>query len=49
MHRTPCESVLELATRIRQAAALCDFTAIKDPLDEALHTRFICQINHCSK
>ena len=46
MQRKPGESVLELAARIRQAAATCNFTAIKDPLDEALRTRFICSINN---
>ena len=46
MQRKPSESVLELAARIRQAAANCNFTAIKDPLDEALRTRFICSINN---
>ena len=40
------ESVLELAARIRQAATTCDFTAIKDPLDEALRTHFISSINN---
>ena len=35
MQRKPGESVMELAARIRQAAATCNFTAIKDPLDEA--------------
>ena len=42
MQRKPGETVLELAARIRQAAATCDFSAIEDPLDEALRTRFIC-------
>ena len=46
MQRKPGESVLELAARIRQAAATCDFTAVKDPLNEALLTRFICSINN---
>ena len=46
MQRKPGESVLELAARIRQAATACNFTAIKDPLDEALRTRFICSINN---
>ncbi|CAI9728182.1 Hypothetical predicted protein [Octopus vulgaris] len=40
------ESIQELATPIRQAAATCDFTSIKDPLDEALQTRFICSVNN---
>ena len=46
MQRKSSESVLELAARIRQAAATCNFTAIKDFLDEALHTLFICAINN---
>ena len=46
MQCKPGESVLELAPRIRQAAATCNFTAIKDPLVEALRTRFICSINN---
>ena len=46
MQRKPGESVLELAARIRQAAATCNFTAIKDPLDEVLRSRFICSINN---
>ena len=44
--RWPGETVLELAARIRQAAATCDFSTIEDPLDEALRTRFICSINN---
>jgi len=44
MQRNPGESVLELAVRIRQAAATCDFSAIQDPLDETL--RFICSNNN---
>ncbi|GFR98258.1 transposon Tf2-6 polyprotein [Elysia marginata] len=38
------ETVHELAARIRQEAATCDFAAIKDPLDEAMRTRFVCSI-----
>eukprot|EP00731_Ephydatia_muelleri_P000958 Em0001g958a len=33
----------ELTARI---AVTCDFTAIKDPLDEAMRTRFMCSINN---
>ena len=40
------ESIQELATFIRQAAATCDFSSITDPLDEALQIRFICSINN---
>ena len=46
MKRTPCESIQELATRIRRAAATCDFNSITDSLDKALRTRFICSINN---
>jgi len=45
MQRRPGESIQELAARIRQAAATCDFASIADPLDEALRTRFICSVN----
>ena len=44
--RKPGETILELAARIRQAAATCDFSAIEDPLDEALRTHFICSIHN---
>jgi len=42
MQRRPGDSMRELAARIRQAAATCDFASMADPLDEALRTRFIC-------
>ena len=42
----PGESIQELAARIRQAAASCEFASIPDPLDEALRTRFICLVNN---
>jgi len=38
MQCKPGESALELAARIRQAAATCIFSAIQDPLDEALRS-----------
>ena len=41
MKRKPGETIPELASRIRQDAATCDFQSIKDPLDEALRTKFI--------
>ena len=44
MERKPGESVQELAARIRHDAGTCDFSSIRDPLDEALRTRFICSI-----
>ena len=41
MQRRPGESIQELAARIRQAAATCDFASIADALDETFRTRFI--------
>ena len=46
MKRSPGETVQELAARIRQAAATCDFANIENSLDKALRTRFICSINN---
>ena len=46
MKRKPGETIQELAARIRQDAATCDFPSIKDPQDEALRTRFICSVNN---
>ena len=46
MKKRPGGSIQELATRIRQAAATCDFSSITDSLDDALRTRFICSINN---
>ena len=46
MKRKPGESIPELASRIRQDAATCDFQSIKDPLDEALRTKFICSVDN---
>ena len=46
MKRKPGETVQELAARIKQAPATCDFANIENPLDEALRTRFICSINN---
>ena len=45
-NRKPGETIQELVARIRQDAVTCDFTSIKDPLDEALRTRFICSVNN---
>ena len=42
----PGETIPELASRIRQDAATCDFQSIKDPLDEALRTKFICSVDN---
>eukprot|EP00914_Ancora_sagittata_P022662 GHVO01044975.1.p1 GENE.GHVO01044975.1~~GHVO01044975.1.p1 ORF type:complete len:278 (+),score=45.87 GHVO01044975.1:510-1343(+) len=41
LQRKPGETIQELAARIRQDAATCDFSSIQDPQDEALRTRFI--------
>ena len=46
MQRKPGETAQELAARIRQEAATCDFASIKDPQDEALRTKFICSIGN---
>lgn len=46
LQRKPGETIQELAARIRQDAATCDFASIQDPQDEALRTRFICSINN---
>jgi hypothetical protein len=46
MQRKPGETIQELAARIRQDATTCAFTDIRDPLDEALRTRFICSVNN---
>ena len=46
MKRKPGETISELASRIRQDAATCDFQSIKDPLDEALRTKFICSVDN---
>ena len=35
-----------MASRIRQNASTCDFSSIKDPLDEAMRTCFVCSINN---
>ena len=44
--RNPGETIHELATKIRQAAATCDFASIRNPLDEALRTSFICNVQN---
>ena len=46
MQRKPGETLQELAARIRQDAATCDFASIKNPQDEALRQRFICSVNN---
>ena len=44
--RKPGATSTELAARIRQMATTCDFPTIKNPLDEAMRTCFICAINN---
>ena len=44
--RKPGDIQTELAARARQMATTCDFTAIKNPLDEAMGSCFICAINN---
>ena len=44
--RKPGETPTKLAARVRQMATTCDFPAIKNPLDEAMRTCFICAINN---
>ena len=44
--RKPGETPTELAARVRQMATTCDFPAIKNLLNEAMRTRFICAINN---
>eukprot|EP00731_Ephydatia_muelleri_P034216 Em0051g8a len=46
MSRNPGESIQELAARIRHDAVTCNFPAIKDPLDEAMRTRFMCSVSN---
>ena len=42
----PGETPSELAAKVRQMATTCDFPAIKNLLDEAVRTCFICAINN---
>lgn len=46
IRRKPGENIQELASRIRNEAATCDFPAIKDPLDESLKTKFLCSVGN---
>ena len=46
MDRKAGEKVHELAARIRQDAVTCEFPSIKDPLDEAMRTSFLCSLNN---
>ena len=45
MQRKPDKTVQELAARILQDAATCDFLSIRNPQDEALRQRFICSVS----
>ena len=44
--RQPGESPNDLAARLRQAAATCDFPSVKDWLDDSLRTAFVCKIDN---
>ena len=46
MDKKPGESIQELVSRIRKDAAICDFSSITNPFDEALQIRVICSINN---
>ena len=46
LKRKPGETIQELIARIRQDAITCDFASIKQPLDEAMRTRFMCSIDN---
>ena len=46
LDRKPVETIPELVSRIRHEAATCDFRAIKDPLDDAMLTRFMCSVSN---
>ena len=46
MERKPGETIQELASRIRQDAAKCDFASITDPQDDAMTTRFMCSVGN---
>ncbi|KII63742.1 hypothetical protein RF11_08128 [Thelohanellus kitauei] len=40
------ESIQELASKIRLKAMNCDFGSVKNPLEEALKTAFVCAVNN---
>ena len=46
MDRKAGELIQEFVTRIRQEVAACDFSSLKDPLDEAVTTKFMCSVNN---
>ena len=44
--RQPGESPNDLAARLHQAAATCDFPSVKDWLDDSLRTAFVYEIDN---
>lgn len=48
LKRQPGETIHDLAARIRQSAVTCDFPSIKNPLDEAMRTKFMCSVENDS-
>ena len=46
LNRKPGDTFQELTARIRQEAATCNVSAIDDPQDEAMRTRFICSVGN---
>ena len=46
LKQKPGETLQELFSRIQHNAVICDFQSIKDPLHEALRTRFICCVEN---
>ena len=46
LQQRPGETIQELASSIWHDAMTCDFQSIKDPLGEALRTRFICSMGN---
>ena len=46
LSRKPGKTIQDLAARMHQNAATCNFSAIDDPQDEAMRTRFICSVGN---
>ena len=46
MSRKPGKTIQELATRTRHDAVTYNFTAIRDPMDEVMRTRFMCSVGN---
>lgn len=40
------EKTHKLAARIRQEVGTCDFSALKDSLDDAMRSPFVCSVNN---